>query len=106
MVNVYTPNLPTERIDLWDQLKMIVNQYDDCYVCIISNFNAVKVPGERTCRENSALSSDVVALDGFIRNLNLLDIPLIGRKFSWYSPDGNSKRRIDQILVNKNWITV
>ncbi|KAL8512922.1 hypothetical protein ACS0TY_019182 [Phlomoides rotata] len=32
-------------------------------------------------------------------------MPLAGRKFTWYRPDGTCKSRLDRILVNSEWIT-
>jgi len=33
-----------------------------------------------------------------------VDIPLVGRKFTWYKPNGMVKSRIDRVLVSKEWL--
>lgn len=79
---------------------MVAQQNDDGCVCIAGDFNSIREPGEIIGRGNSIHSNNIDALDGFIRDLNLLNLPLIGRKFSRYQPDGKCKSRIDRILMN------
>ena len=31
---------------------------------------------------------------------------MVGRKFTWYKPNGTIKRRIDRILVSREWLEV
>lgn len=31
--------------------------------------------------------------------MDVVDVPLLGKKFSWFSPDGNVMSRIDRILL-------
>jgi len=33
-----------------------------------------------------------------------MDIPMVGRKFTWYKPNGSAKSRIDRVLVSKEWM--
>ncbi|KAL8532061.1 hypothetical protein ACS0TY_008607 [Phlomoides rotata] len=40
----------------------------------------------------------------FIASSKLMDLQLLGRKFTWYKPDGTCKSRLDRIMVNKEWM--
>ena len=40
----------------------------------------------------------------FIEKAELMDIPMVGRKFTWYKPNGTAKSRIDRVLVSKEWM--
>ena len=40
----------------------------------------------------------------FIGKAELMDIPMVGRKFTWYKPNGTAKSRIDRVLVSKEWM--
>jgi len=36
--------------------------------------------------------------------VDLIDIPMIGRKFTWYRDNGTAKSRLDRILVSQEWL--
>ncbi|KAL8519917.1 hypothetical protein ACS0TY_010740 [Phlomoides rotata] len=42
--------------------------------------------------------------DKFIRDSNLIDLPLSGRSYTWYRPDGSCKSRLDRFLLNEEWV--
>jgi len=44
--------------------------------------------------------------NNFIERSELLDIPMVGRKFTWYKPNGTVKSRIDRVLVSKEWLDI
>lgn len=37
-------------------------------------------------------------------DLNLIDLPLLGRRFTWVRPNGSVMSRLDRILVSEEWI--
>ncbi|WJX66218.1 hypothetical protein P8452_50797 [Trifolium repens] len=39
----------------------------------------------------------------FIDNSSLIDLPLLGRKFTWMQPNGICMSRLDRVLVSHNW---
>lgn len=39
----------------------------------------------------------------FIEGMNLIDLPLRGRKFTWVRPNG-SQSRLDRFLVSEGWL--
>ncbi|MCH95019.1 transposon TX1 putative protein, partial [Trifolium medium] len=41
---------------------------------------------------------------GFIEDANLMDLPLLGRRFTWYHANGRSMSRIDRFLVSPEWL--
>lgn len=49
--------------------------------------------------------NDIEAFDNFVRDNNLFDLPLHGRSFTCYKPDGSCKSRIDRMLVNYMWFS-
>ena len=38
------------------------------------------------------------------KKIELVDIPIVGRKFTWYKSNGTVKSRIDRILVSSKWL--
>lgn len=42
----------------------------------------------------------------FIDDSDLVDVPFKGKKYTWYSGDGQSKSRLDRFLVSDNIISL
>ncbi|XP_068486497.1 uncharacterized protein [Phaseolus vulgaris] len=40
----------------------------------------------------------------FIDKNMLVELPLVGKKFTWYKPDGFAKSRLDRFLVSMEWL--
>ncbi|KAL8505547.1 hypothetical protein ACS0TY_016695 [Phlomoides rotata] len=40
----------------------------------------------------------------FIKGSDLVKIQLVGRRFTWYRPDGTCKSKLDRLLVNSTWL--
>jgi hypothetical protein len=48
----------------------------------------------------------MVAFDRFLNNLELIDMPLVGRRFTWLHPNGVAMSRLDRILISPAWFEV
>jgi len=42
---------------------------------------------------------EIKGFNDFIEKSELVDIPLVGRKFTWYTPNIMVKSKIDKVLV-------
>ncbi|GKV15245.1 hypothetical protein SLEP1_g26043 [Rubroshorea leprosula] len=40
----------------------------------------------------------------FIHTAELIDLPLVGRKFTWYNSNGQQMSRLDRFLLSNEWI--
>lgn len=40
----------------------------------------------------------------FISESGLIDLPLIGRKYTWYKPNGSTMSRLDRFLILEEWL--
>jgi hypothetical protein len=49
---------------------------------------------------------DHVPFNRFIEDNNLVDLPLHGRKFTWFKGDGLSMSRLDRFLLSEEWCLV
>ena len=36
--------------------------------------------------------------------MKMVDIPCIGRKYTWYRPNGKAKSRLDRFLITFEWL--
>lgn len=67
IVNVYAPNIPAQRYALWDQLGIISSQRHDECLCIVGDFNAIRLERERCGRGVTWNGTVMVNFDNFIR---------------------------------------
>lgn len=105
IINIYAPCSTLAKIDLWDRLVSVVMQNSLSCVCLGGDFNSIRRSGERVGRSSELCNRDIEAFDEFIRETGLLDMPLHGRSFTCYRPDGTCKSRLDRILVNHRWLS-
>jgi len=47
-------------------------------------------------------TSELTAFNSFIDSNFLLDIPLVGKKFTWFKPNETTNSRIDRVLVTED----
>jgi len=64
---------------------------------VIGDFNAVRHANERHGLDHARINrSEIEGFDNFIDNNQLLELPAVGRKFTWYMP------RLDRALISDN----
>ena len=74
--------------------------------CILGDFNNVRNPSERlgSCHRGEGDNS-IKEFNEWMEELEVEDAPWMGRKFTWYKPNGSAKSKIDRFLVSPDWIT-
>ena len=98
---VYGPIDNNERCLMWDELAG-VQHYWNVPWCCIGDFNIVRFPSERL--GYSRLTPAMEIFSEFIGDLNLIDLPLEGGRFTWSSGSNQpSMSRIDRVLVSHDW---
>ena len=62
--------------------------------CVLGDFNAVRRRRERrgvgNMSSNSSANCEIREFNEFVESLELLDIPMLNRKFTWYSSGAKS----------------
>ncbi|GKU94766.1 hypothetical protein SLEP1_g8212 [Rubroshorea leprosula] len=102
LINVYSPcQLPGKRV-LWTELRSLIENGGE-KICIMGDFNTVRKAEER--KGSSGVTRDMREFDNFIQAMKLVDIPLVGRKFTWYQARGNYMSRIDRFLLSEGWLS-
>ncbi|KAH1047052.1 hypothetical protein J1N35_037836 [Gossypium stocksii] len=90
-----------EQSVLWGVLKELRSQFASPWV-MGGDFNVVRCSSERSrCVGSAKRSKD---FDNFIQNCELIDLPLVGKKFTWYGTE-NKKSRLHRFLVDEHWLT-
>lgn len=78
-------------------------QKQGCWV-LGGDFNAVKSREERVGKHNDSRS--IFDFSSFIRDLNLIDLQMGGRKFTWYNTNGESMSMLDRFLILQDMMPV
>ncbi|WJX43736.1 hypothetical protein P8452_30798 [Trifolium repens] len=75
--------------------------------CVVGDFNAIRERGERRSSRSMELQSqsrEINEFDSFLEGLELYDLPLLGRRFTWVHPNGVAMSRLDRVLLSEGWM--
>ncbi|XP_057443779.1 uncharacterized protein LOC130735927 [Lotus japonicus] len=106
VVNVYSPCSLEEKRQLWDELLTWKRQSSIACWCLLGDFNAVRSAEERVgvLANTNAYVWETAQFNEFIHDMELFDISLHGRKFTWLRPNGHARSRLDRFLVSDSWM--
>ncbi|CAJ2635027.1 unnamed protein product [Trifolium pratense] len=103
VANVYAPCDDGAKQGLWEYFSVRLVSLVGKNVCVCGDFNAVKHIDERRSVREGHRVSDHIPFNRFIEDNSLIDLPLIGRKFTWFKGDGVSMSRLDRFLLSEEW---
>ncbi|GAU48536.1 hypothetical protein TSUD_282880 [Trifolium subterraneum] len=104
IINIYSPCSLSGKRKLWSDLLEFKQNNEQGEWCLGGDFNVVLKTGERKgssalCRQNERLE-----FCQFVEAMELCDVPVAGKKFSWFSADGTSMSRLDRFLLSEKFI--
>ncbi|MCH79401.1 cysteine-rich receptor-like protein kinase [Trifolium medium] len=102
----YLPScdLPSKR-SLWSNITSAKHEFGSGKWCVVGDFNAVVASEERRgVVVEPYVNMEMIGFWGFIEALDCIDLPLLGRRFTWYNSNGRSMSRIDRVLVSSEWL--
>jgi len=105
VVNIYNTGSVLEKKAIWGEVREKRSMINTNVWCVVGDFNSIRCPGERRnvgC--NVDHNSEMRRFNEFIKSSELIDLPMLGRKFTWYKPNGLIKSRIDRFLVSREWL--
>lgn len=73
--------------------------------CVAGDFNVFFDVDERRGASNVYGSREIAGFDQFIAEMNLVDVPVLGKKFTWWSGDGRARSRLDRFLLFEELIS-
>ncbi|XP_057453712.1 uncharacterized protein LOC130745452 [Lotus japonicus] len=70
------------------------------------DFNAVRYAEERVGVMSGFVTyaREMEEFNRFILDMEVMDIPLQGRRFTWFRPNGQARSRLDRFLVSNTWL--
>ena len=105
LVIVYAACSLNDKKILWEDLSNIKLASQEKVWCFCGDFNAVRSCSERKgIREGADYSSEIVGFNRFIDTNLLLDLLIVGKKYTWFKSNGSAKSRIDKVLVSEDWL--
>lgn len=104
VVNVYSPCNLEGKWKLWQDLMMSKRGFGGAIWCVMGDFNVVSNLDQRRGLHDIRGSSEIEEFNYFITEMDLVDVPLLGRKFTWYQADGTAMSRLDRFLLSEGWI--
>jgi hypothetical protein len=109
IVNVYAKCDISAKRRCWGDILMSKRGFGDGLWCVLGDFNSVRDRHERKgtgAMVDGGRTTEMVEFDLFLNNLGLVDMPLIGRQFTWLHPNGVSMTRLDRLLISSSWFDV
>ncbi|XP_071725874.1 uncharacterized protein [Rutidosis leptorrhynchoides] len=100
IVNIYGPHNDEGKAKLWESLESLLS-YQNAEWVLCEDFNEVRYEHERKNCEFIARRAD--RFNSFIDNSSLIDVPLVGKRFTRISNDGVKMSKIDRFLVSENF---
>jgi len=105
IVTIYSPCDIHIKIILWDTLRQLKDSSQEGLWCVLGDFNSIRDPAERfgTCERISG-DNNIKQFNDWIDDLEVLEIPCLGRQFTWFRPNGAPRSRLDRFLVSPEWL--
>jgi exonuclease III len=97
--NVYAPCDSNRQQVLWQNLAARLASLHDQNVCVCGDFNVVRYVEESRSVGIGVPPFVSVNFNQFIVDSCLVDLPLRGRRYTWFRGDGKSMSRLDRFLL-------
>ncbi|XP_057436703.1 uncharacterized protein LOC130729089 [Lotus japonicus] len=106
IVNIYSPCRIEEKRSMWQHLVDWKNSNTASLWCLGGDFNSVRSEDERRgiTVNSGPQRRDMVEFNRFIEEMEVLDLPLSGRKYTWVRPNGQAQSKIDWFLLSLEWL--
>jgi len=105
VLNVYALCSNSDKVVLWRDIECLLGNGTAHNRCLIGDFNSVRVALERKETTSGTVNKyEMARFNDFIERYALRDIPVVGRQFTWYRPNGTTRSRLDRALISDEWL--
>ncbi|KAL8513732.1 hypothetical protein ACS0TY_013006 [Phlomoides rotata] len=95
IINVYAPRTVTEKEQLWDVIKIVLEQNENVRVCIVGDFNSIREENERIGKRGDVDHRDIRIFENFISSSRLMELQLKGYR--------SCKSKLDRMMFFNGW---
>ncbi|MCI00463.1 hypothetical protein A2U01_0021482, partial [Trifolium medium] len=104
IINVYAPCTVSGKRKLWQELLDFKMNNEEGEWCLGGDFNAVLKNGERKGSSSLNRQAERWEFRQFVEGMEVVDVPVTGKKFTWFSADGKAMSRLDRFLLSEGFI--
>ncbi|MCH81872.1 hypothetical protein A2U01_0002665 [Trifolium medium] len=104
IVNIYAPCDLRNKVECWDEILKALAPFKGGLFCIMGDFNCIRSESERKGAEGRYRNSEMDAFNNFILNGEFVDLPMAGKRFTWWRSNGLSMSRLDRFLLSEDWM--
>lgn len=104
LVNIYASCDPLARSRSWKKLVDFKNRNAQGSWCLRGEFNSISTIKERIGKSNKSYRKEMQCFNGFIKGMDLVDVPTIGVKFTWQNSKSKAMNMIDRFLLSDSLI--
>lgn len=105
-VNIYAPCSTLAKRGVWAELLVLKQNLGEGEWCIVGDFNAITCAAERKGRSGASYAVEMANFNNFIVDMDLIDVQMTGKKFSYFCSDGVSMSRLDRFLISEGLIAL
>lgn len=105
LVNVYSPCDFDGKKELWKDLLLCKRCFGGGVWCVAGDFNAISAVEERRGASRLCGGREISGFNQFISDMELIDVSVLGKKYTWFSGDGSAKSRLDRFLLTEEAIS-
>lgn len=106
IINIYAPCDTQNKRELWESLKQLKNLDPNRLWCMVGDFNSVRNAAERVGISQRRMDDTPINdFNEWLEDLEMVEPPRIGKKFTWFRPNGSAKSKLDKVLVSSEWLT-
>ena len=106
LINIYSPCNLQDKRTLWENIKQMKNQNPGGYWCIVGDFNNIRTAAERVGSSQRGLDEgNIREFNDWIAELEVEEAPWVGKRFTWFRPNGSAKSKLDRFLVSLEWLS-
>lgn len=97
-------NIYIGKRKLWERLCLSKRGFPPAKWCLLGHFNDVLSSQERRGLSSQINNREHEEFSSFIHSMNLIVVPLLNKRFSWFSTDDLAMSIIDRFLLFQNLI--
>lgn len=101
IVNIYSSSDLTVKKVMWHDIIISKKGFGGLVWCLVGDFNVVRCASERRGVTNSSQEQEHIEFNKFIDELNVIDLLVLGKRFTWFKSDGFTMSRIDRFLLSR-----
>ena len=104
IVSIYSPCDSQNKRILWEAIRQMKTANQGGLWCISGDFNNIRDQSERigVCQRGVGESS-IKEFNDWIEEMEIEEVPWVGRKFTWFRPNVEARSKLDRFLVSPEW---